>query len=116
MYGRPPSRPIVAHRVSYQIYKGPIPDGLFVCHHCDNRICVNPDHLFLGTTTDNMRDCIAKGRFVNPINGVRNKAKTHCKRGHEFTPENTYAYRGQRHCRACAKIRSVASVTGSPGD
>lgn len=51
-----------AHRVSWEIHNGPIPDGLFVCHHCDVRHCVRPDHLFLGTAKDNVADMIAKGR------------------------------------------------------
>lgn len=53
---------VLAHRLAWETHRGPIPDGLHVLHRCDTPACVNVDHLFLGTPTENMRDKIAKGR------------------------------------------------------
>lgn len=95
-YGYGQFRSRIASRVSYEHFIGPIPTGLCVLHRCDNPACVNPAHLWLGTHTDNMRDKAAKGRH-------QGQRKTHCKHGHEFTPENTYRWRGGRQCRACGR-------------
>lgn len=61
----------LAHRVSWEFHKGEIPDDLEVCHHCDNMICVNPNHLYLGTHQRNMQDASERNRF-NDRSGIKN--------------------------------------------
>lgn len=56
------SRMRLAHRLSWSQHNGPIPDGMLICHKCDTRACINPDHLFLGSHADNIHDMIRKGR------------------------------------------------------
>lgn len=95
---------VPVHRVAYEAAKGPIPEGLHIDHLCRNRACCNPDHLEAVT------------KRVNTLRGVgptaQNSAKTHCKWGHEFTPENTRQRKGGRECLACKEARSLARSRG----
>jgi hypothetical protein len=88
-----------ANRVSYLAFNGPLVDGLLVCHQCDNPACVNPAHLFLGTSKDNLMDMAKKGRCW-----TQKRKWTHCKRGHEFTPDNLYISKRGRCCKTCALV------------
>ena len=94
----------LAHRFSWTLTNGEILEELCVLHKCDNRKCVNPNHLFLGTYKDNAVDRENKGRGVYPQG-----QKTHCKRGHEFTVENTSRNKktNQRLCKKCCVIRTT---------
>lgn len=82
-----------AHRVTYEMFVGPIPDGLTLDHLCRNRPCVNPEHLEPVTQLIN--------NLRGDTLGARNLAKTHCPRNHPYDAENTEWYRGHRYCRAC---------------
>lgn len=87
-----------AHRYVYEKYKGPIPEGLHLDHLCRTPSCVNPDHLEPVTNRENML------RGNHPF--AKRAAQTHCKRGHEFTPENTRVNRStQRECKECTRVR-----------
>lgn len=94
----------LAHRVAYEIFKGPIPDGLTIDHACRIRNCVNPAHLRPMTNAENVRIGVGPSAI--------HAKKTECPRGHSYTPENTYEYRGSRYCKACAhaKARSERAV------
>ena len=99
---------LFAHRFSWEEENGPIPNGLFVCHSCDNPACVRPSHLFLGTQKDNIRDMMSKNRGALPPGAMERRNLTHCCRGHAFDAKNTRIYRGARMCRQCNRDRKTA--------
>ncbi len=89
---------IDSHRVSYTIHKGEIPKGLYVCHSCDNRKCVNPEHLFLGSAKENWQDGFDKGR-IKLLGGIdTEKLKKHPSRG---------AYLRGCRCDECKAINTM---------
>lgn len=96
-----------AHRVSWIIHKGDIPDGMLICHTCDNRTCVNPDHLFLGTHEDNSKDAYNKGRVVLPSGVVFEKGHQPANRAltdnQAIELKEAIARRGRKPLRLLAK-------------
>lgn len=95
-------RSAYAHRLSYEVFIGPIENGLDCCHTCDREECVNPGHIWIGTHQENLIDCVIKKRH-------HQAKKTHCIRGHEFTKKNTVIkFRNDRNGnieRSCKKCR-----------
>ncbi len=93
-------QPILTHRVAWELINGPIPNGLYVCHRCDNPPCVTVIHLFLGTNSENQLDSVAKGRHRS----ASEPRQTHCKRGHSLSDDNLYVYpNSRRACRECMR-------------
>lgn len=93
-----PSRMVHAHRFSYELLVGPIPDGLELDHLCRVKLCVNPAHLEPVTHQENTRRA--------PSNSAALLARTHCVNGHLWDAANTRTQRGWRLCRACGRERS----------
>lgn len=95
---------IGAHVASHLFHIGEVPNGMRVCHRCDNPPCVNPEHLFLGSNSDNMKDMVAKNRHGNS-----SRKQTHCRKGHSFEEFGVYERKKKngktfRTCKECGRI------------
>lgn len=110
MFSKSKHEYVSAHRWAYQHFVGPIPAGLEIDHTCNVRNCVNPAHLEPITHQENVKRGVVRGSYKNHILiGQYNAAKTHCRNGHEYTPENTVldAHNGARRCRICEKAKAA---------
>ena len=109
-------RGVRTHRLSFSHFKGD-PAGMFVCHQCDRRACVNPEHLFLGTPKDNSVDAAQKGRVYKGGATVPwTRTKTHCVRGHMLAGNNLSAYSKRRVCLSCMRLKNRERARAAQGE
>jgi hypothetical protein len=94
-------RRFLTHRISLTLHLGRELGEYRALHSCDNPPCVNPTHLRPGTDADNIRDKVDRGRMCSEY--PKRPRPTHCRRGHEFTSENSRVHSGVRNCRTCER-------------
>lgn len=88
------------HRLVAEAFIGPCPGGQEVCHRDGDPENNSPDNLYYGSRSENVLDQVTHGVH-------NNSRKTHCPKGHEYTPENTRLYKGRRNCRSCHRVKSL---------
>ena len=97
----------LAHRHSWELANGPIPEGAWILHHCDNKPCVNPLHLYAGTRAENVQDAVDRGR-------IKPTRKARCQQGHLKEGDNLIVVqsrgRNSYRCRRCDNERKAASA------
>lgn len=109
---------LLAHRLMWILIHGEADDSMVICHHCDNPKCVRPDHLYMASQSQNVRDSVGRGRHA-----MANR--THCPSGHEYSAENTLREKTsagyvERKCRQChndrqRRYRQSKKVAGEQG-
>jgi hypothetical protein len=103
-------KPVPAHRLMHTLVKGPVPEEKDCCHSCDNRKCINPDHLWVGSRQENLLDASSKGR-------VHCQQKTHCPQGHAYAEHGVREGKVQwRKCRICNRARQRIKSGWSEAD
>jgi hypothetical protein len=98
-----------AHKWSYEIWNGPVPDKFHVHHKCENKRCVNPDHLEAISAKKHRKEkheklFVASIKAMNKASAASKRAITHCPQGHKYDKENTYWHNNKRYCKKCVRV------------